>query len=397
MTDSDNLSPDQALAELRVMSQRMHLMSDHRSRAWADSIDAILVRVTPAPVMDREAAVAVVSDLLHETYPHEPDDVEPTAVHECDLTAGEILDAILALGHPQVAGEALVYTGENRDEVREFFRKYDVPCYDGENIGTDYGFRRDPETGLPVGEPALRPGDTLIAGLPVVVIPTTPSPQTVTTVAEFKQLPAGTAVRDRYGSLGEVQPPNEMGHNGIEHSVRFTNGRYKSILNDNSGGLIEVFPLTVLAPAPAVTAAQVEAEPFAIDAAHLDRQREFSDRTFGPGSRLKGVLAHIGKELVEVEARPDDASEWADLIILAFDGATRNGHTSQAILDAVLAKQVKNEGRTWPDWREFPEDQAIEHVEDEQDAALFEQAHPDLEAAVDAGMDLSIRTKEEKS
>lgn len=102
--------------------------------------------------------------------------------------------------------------------------------------------------------------------------------------------------------------------------------------------------------------------PFSIDAKHLERQREFSAKTFGPGPRLLGVLNHIRKELDEVEADPQDAKEWADVIILAFDGALRQGHSPQDILDTILNKQTRNELRAWPDWREHSQDEAIEHI-----------------------------------
>jgi len=105
--------------------------------------------------------------------------------------------------------------------------------------------------------------------------------------------------------------------------------------------------------------------PFAITADHLDRQRSWSAETFGPGPRTRGVLDHIRKELKEVEAAPDDVSEWADVIILAFDGALRAGHEPQEILNAVAAKQAKNESREWPDWRTADPDKAIEHVRTE--------------------------------
>lgn len=101
-------------------------------------------------------------------------------------------------------------------------------------------------------------------------------------------------------------------------------------------------------------------EPFDF-AAHLQRQREFSERTFGPGARAKGVVAHIRKELLEIEAAPDDLAEWIDVVILALDGAWRTGATPQQIIDALVAKQAKNEGRTWPDWRTVDPDTAIEH------------------------------------
>lgn len=100
----------------------------------------------------------------------------------------------------------------------------------------------------------------------------------------------------------------------------------------------------------------------AIDALHIERQRAFSAETFGPGARTAGVLDHISKELEEVRKAPEDISEWADIIILAIDGASRAGHESQAIIDAVHAKQVKNESRNWPDWRTADPNKAIEHI-----------------------------------
>ena len=102
-----------------------------------------------------------------------------------------------------------------------------------------------------------------------------------------------------------------------------------------------------------------------IDAEHLERQREWSARTFGPGSRTNGVLDHIRKELTEIEADPTDLSEWVDVLILAFDGAWRAGWEPQQIIDAIKAKQTKNEARSWPDWRSRSEDEAIEHIREE--------------------------------
>lgn len=89
--------------------------------------------------------------------------------------------------------------------------------------------------------------------------------------------------------------------------------------------------------------------------AHLRRQCEFSARTYGPGDRTAGVCDHIRKELNEVQA--DAAAgvptlpEWVDVIILGFDGAWRSGATPEQIVAAIEAKQTKNEGRRWPDWR----------------------------------------------
>ncbi len=99
--------------------------------------------------------------------------------------------------------------------------------------------------------------------------------------------------------------------------------------------------------------------------AHIRRAKAFSERTFGPGARTAGVVAHIRKELVEIEAAPADLSEWIDVVILALDGAWRAGYSAEHIVEALAAKQAKNEARKWPDWRTAPADGPIEHVRDE--------------------------------
>lgn len=95
--------------------------------------------------------------------------------------------------------------------------------------------------------------------------------------------------------------------------------------------------------------------------AHLRRQREWSEKTFGPGDRAKGIVDHIRKELCEIEAAPKDCSEWMDVVILALDGAWRAGFSPQEVIDQLVGKQAKNEKRIWPDWRTMPIDKAIEH------------------------------------
>lgn len=96
--------------------------------------------------------------------------------------------------------------------------------------------------------------------------------------------------------------------------------------------------------------------------AHLRRQMDFSMRTFGPGRRVEGVLDHIEKEIVEVRNSGGDLSEWVDLVILSMDGAWRSGATPEQVVEAIRAKQSKNEARIWPDWRTADPDKAIEHV-----------------------------------
>lgn len=104
--------------------------------------------------------------------------------------------------------------------------------------------------------------------------------------------------------------------------------------------------------------------------AHIFRQRAFSRATFGPGDRTKGVVDHIRKELIEIEAAPADLEEWADVVLLALDGAWRAADAMgvsrdlapKLIADTIAAKQLKNEFRNWPDWRHAPTDKAIEHT-----------------------------------
>lgn len=100
--------------------------------------------------------------------------------------------------------------------------------------------------------------------------------------------------------------------------------------------------------------------------AHLVRQAAFSVKTFGPGQRTQGVLAHIQKELGEVAAKPDDIMEWIDLVILAFDGALRRGFAPEDIVEALRNKQEMNERRKWPDWREASPNAPIEHIRGEE-------------------------------
>jgi hypothetical protein len=54
---------------------------------------------------------------------------------------------------------------------------------------------------------------------------------------------------------------------------------------------------------------------------HLYRQKDFSERTFGPGERAEGIIDHIGMELKEVLKSPRDLEEWIDIVLLALDGA----------------------------------------------------------------------------
>lgn len=101
--------------------------------------------------------------------------------------------------------------------------------------------------------------------------------------------------------------------------------------------------------------------PNVIDATHLQKQREWSEKTFGPGDRTIGIMAHIEREFQEILADPTDGKEWCDVVILALDGAWRAGMEPQEIIDWLIEKQDINEGRSWPDWTKFTHGEAIEH------------------------------------
>ena len=100
---------------------------------------------------------------------------------------------------------------------------------------------------------------------------------------------------------------------------------------------------------------------------HLTRQHTWSEKTFGPGARVQGVLDHIRKELGEIEENPGDLYEWIDIVILALDGAWRAGYSPDEIALALAMKQEANEARKWPDWRTADPDKAIEHHKEPED------------------------------
>lgn len=94
----------------------------------------------------------------------------------------------------------------------------------------------------------------------------------------------------------------------------------------------------------------------------IHRQREVSLRAFGPGERTAGVLDHLQLDAAEVRAAPHDPYEWADLVLLALDGAWRAGFEPEEIAAAIAEKQARNETRQWPDWQGADLTRAIEHV-----------------------------------
>ena len=100
-----------------------------------------------------------------------------------------------------------------------------------------------------------------------------------------------------------------------------------------------------------------------ITAADIAAYRDFSLNTFGPGARNEAKFKHLAEELDEAREDPTNTEEWIDIVILALDGAYRNGASPEEIIAAYHAKCAKNLARTWPDWKDIPEGEHIKHVE----------------------------------
>jgi hypothetical protein len=105
----------------------------------------------------------------------------------------------------------------------------------------------------------------------------------------------------------------------------------------------------------------------------IGEQRAWSREIFGPGHRTPTILAHIRKELDEIEANPLDITEWIDVAMLALDGAWRVGPPPTAIVEAWSRKAEQNRWRTWPEPTSVPDGQPIEHVRDGEPVSLSEQ------------------------
>lgn len=97
---------------------------------------------------------------------------------------------------------------------------------------------------------------------------------------------------------------------------------------------------------------------------HMEAQIAWNKETFGPDRPVEGVLDHLGKELQELHADPQDPMEWADMLVLVIDGASRAGLSPKELIQAYHRKMEINRARKWPDWRTADPTKAIEHIRD---------------------------------
>lgn len=106
---------------------------------------------------------------------------------------------------------------------------------------------------------------------------------------------------------------------------------------------------------------------------HLRRQIAWSIANFGPGNRKDSLVKHMEKELDELMSNPDfgkESNEWVDLFILSLDGLWRSlssegymyENLPRVAKEKILYKQVVNEQRDWPNWREADLSKPIEHL-----------------------------------
>jgi hypothetical protein len=80
-----------------------------------------------------------------------------------------------------------------------------------------------------------------------------------------------------------------------------------------------------------------------------DRQSLWSQQTFGNDADRgpEGALAHLAREVSEVQAAPKDLIEYADCWILLVDACRRAGFEYEDLLSAIEAKAAINRARTW--------------------------------------------------
>lgn len=90
-----------------------------------------------------------------------------------------------------------------------------------------------------------------------------------------------------------------------------------------------------------------------------DAQAAFSEATF-PGVTPLAVARHLRSEAEELEAEPYDLAEWADALLLTFDGARRAGASLELLLSRAFTKLEVNRLRTWPPVTD--PDAPVEHV-----------------------------------
>lgn len=85
---------------------------------------------------------------------------------------------------------------------------------------------------------------------------------------------------------------------------------------------------------------------FVIDNWLFNRMTDWAEKTF-PQRTNHSILTHLRKELVEIEANPDDLEEWADAILLFMHGLRERNFNIAQLVEALEKKFEINKNRKW--------------------------------------------------
>lgn len=85
--------------------------------------------------------------------------------------------------------------------------------------------------------------------------------------------------------------------------------------------------------------------------------KRWSEKEFG-SQRLRGIIAHLRREVRELENNPRNLEEFADCQMLLMDALTQAGYNMDELKGAVDCKLEINKKRNW---KEPNEDGSVEH------------------------------------
>lgn len=88
---------------------------------------------------------------------------------------------------------------------------------------------------------------------------------------------------------------------------------------------------------------------------------QWADAQFGLGREPSAVIAHLKKEVIELDETPNDLMEYADCFILLLQAAKLAGYDTYKLMDAAFTKHEINKNRKWG---ALNPDGSVEHVEE---------------------------------
>jgi hypothetical protein len=87
---------------------------------------------------------------------------------------------------------------------------------------------------------------------------------------------------------------------------------------------------------------------------------DWADKTFGINRTASPVIAHLIREVYELEETPEDIMEYADCFILLLQAAKLSGYDTDDLIRASFAKMEINKNRKWG---KPNADGSVEHIE----------------------------------